>query len=83
MLSVIIPSRNENLYLEKTIKNVLENAQGEIEILAVLDGWIPDQPIEIGDARVIFIHNKEAIGQRHSINLAASRAKPCFACRMS
>jgi len=74
MLSIIIPARNE-IYLEKTIKNVLDNAEGEIEILVVLDGYIPEPQIIMNDERVIFIHNKESIGQRQSINQAAKIAK--------
>ena len=72
-LSVIIPARNEK-YLEKTIRNILENARGDIEILAVLDGYIPDPQIITNDNRVIFIHNPESIGQRQSINKAARMA---------
>lgn len=74
MLSVIIPSRNEK-YLEKTIREVLTKARGEIEVLPVLDGWIPDPQIITNDDRVRFIHNPEAIGQRQSINKAAREAK--------
>src|SRR4030066_1764325 len=74
MLSVIIPARNE-IYLEKTIRNVLDNAEGEIEVLVVLDGYLPEPQIYTGDERVIFIHNKESIGQRQSINQAAKIAK--------
>lgn len=73
MLSVIIPARNEE-YLEKTIRNVLENAQGEIEVLTILDGWKPDPQIVIGDERAKFFHFEESIGQRPGINYAAERA---------
>lgn len=73
MLSVIIASRNE-IYLGKTIENILENAEGEIEIIAELDGYIPD-PQLVFDERVIFVHNKESIGQRAAINHAVSIAK--------
>lgn len=73
-LSVIIPSRNEK-YLEPTIKNVLKNARGEVEILVILDGWLPDPPIDLKDDRVRFFHFKESIGQRQSINYAAKEAK--------
>ena len=66
-VSIIIPARNEK-YLEKTIRNVLENATGEIEIIAILDGYIPDPQININDDRVIFVHNEVAIGQRPAIN---------------
>lgn len=73
-LSVIIPARNE-IYLEKTIRNVLENARGEIEILVMLDGYLPNPQINIGDDRVIFTHFKESIGQRQCINAGAKIAK--------
>ena len=69
-LSVIIPARNE-IYLEKTIRNVLENIRGNTEILVVLDGYIPDPQIVTNDDRVYFIHNPESIGQRQAINQAA------------
>ena len=41
MLSVIIPSRNE-VFLQQTIDDVLRNAVGEIEVIAVLDGYWPE-----------------------------------------
>ena len=71
-LSIIIPSLNEELYLNKTISNILENASGEIEIIAVLDGWEVSE--RINDRRVIYIKHQESIGQRHSINEAAKIA---------
>jgi len=74
MLSVIIPARNE-AYLERTIKNILENARGEIEILVMLDGYLPDPPIDTKDPRVIFHHFSESIGQRQCINAGAKIAK--------
>ena len=73
-LSVLIPSRNED-YLEQTIRNILQNARGEIEILVALDGWLPDPQIKIGDDRVVFYHEPESIGQRQSINKLARVAK--------
>lgn len=73
MLSVIIPARNE-IYLQKTIDDVLKNAGGEIEIIAVCDGYWPDPPIK-DDPRVILIHHTTSIGQRQSINEAAKIAK--------
>lgn len=74
MLSVLIPARNEK-YLEQTIRNVLENAEGDIEILVALDGYLPDPQIVIGDDRVIFVHHEEAKGQRQSVNELARMAK--------
>ena len=73
MISVLIPARNEK-YLQRTIRDVLDNAEGEIEIIAVLDGYWPEPPIQ-DDPRVILIHHTESIGQRQSINEAARIAK--------
>jgi len=69
-LSIIIPARNE-VYLEKTLRSILDSAEGEIEIFAMLDGWAPDPVIDIGDDRVKFVHYKESIGQRKCINEGA------------
>jgi cephalosporin hydroxylase/glycosyltransferase involved in cell wall biosynthesis len=77
MLSVIIPAKNEK-YLEATIKDILANAEGEIEVIAELDGYIPDPQIVIGDSRVTFIYHKESIGQRACINHGVSIAKGTF-----
>jgi cephalosporin hydroxylase len=74
MLSILIPARNEK-YLEQTIRNVLENAEGEIEILVMLDGYLPDPQIVIGDDRVQFFHHEVAQGQRQSVNELARSAK--------
>ncbi|MBX4189785.1 glycosyltransferase [Candidatus Parcubacteria bacterium] len=77
MLSVIIPSRNE-IYLEKTIRNILENAQGDIEVIAELDGYVPDPQIIIDDPRVKFVHHPTSIGQRACINHGVSIASGKF-----
>ena len=77
MLSVIIPARNE-IYLEKTIRSVLDAAEGEIEILVILDGYLPDPVIHMNDSRVIFYPFKESIGQRAAVNFGAKVAKGNF-----
>lgn len=74
MLSVIIAARNEK-YLERTIRDVLANARGDIEVVVVLDGWLPEPQIHIGDDRVIFHHMPESIGQRAAINYGAKQAR--------
>ena len=74
MVSVIIPAKQE-VYLERTIRNILENAEGEIEVIAELDGWLPNPPIVIGDRRVTFIYQNPGIGQRACINHGVSIAK--------
>jgi cephalosporin hydroxylase len=74
MLSVLIPARNEK-YLEQTIRDVLQNAEGEVEVLVMLDGYLPDPQIHIGDNRCVFYHHEEANGQRQSVNELARYAK--------
>jgi hypothetical protein len=55
MLSIIIPSKNE-LFLKRTIEDVLEKATGEIEIFPVLDGYdIPEEEV-VKDGRVHYVH---------------------------
>lgn len=73
MLSVLIPARNEFL-LRPTIETTLKAAKGEIEVIAVLDGYWPDPNI-IDDPRVTLIHHTKPIGQRAAINEAARIAK--------
>lgn len=74
VLSVIIPARNE-AYLEPTIKSILDNAEGGIEVIVILDGYLPDPAIDMKDNRVIFHAFEKAIGQRASINFGAKVAK--------
>jgi glycosyltransferase involved in cell wall biosynthesis len=68
-LSVLIPARNE-MFLARTIEDVLANARGNTEVIAVLDGAWADPPIA-DHPRVVLIHRPEAIGQRAATNLAA------------
>lgn len=77
VVSVIIPARNEQ-HLERTIRDVLANARGEIEVIVLLDGYLPDPPIDIGDQRVTFYPFPESIGQRAAINFGVSKARGEF-----
>jgi glycosyltransferase involved in cell wall biosynthesis len=81
LVSFIIPARNE-IYLEKTIRNILANIRGDSEVIAVLDGYLPDPQIVLNDDRVLFIHNQESIGQRAAINQAAKVAKGKYLCKI-
>lgn len=69
MLSVIIPSRNEK-FLQKTIQGLLKSAGGDIEIIAVLDGYWPESAELVEDKRVIYLHRGKAHGMRDGINSA-------------
>lgn len=66
MLSVIIPSYKDPL-LHKTIDSLLTNSEGEIEIIPILDGYWPDQPI-VKDERVKVLHLGRNVGMRRAIN---------------
>ncbi len=66
MLSVIIPSYKDPL-LHKTIDSLLENSEGEIEIVVVLDGYWPTTPIK-DDKRIRIIHLGKNRGMRGAIN---------------
>lgn len=71
MISVIIPSRNEP-YLHKTIQDLLLKGKN-IEIIAVLDGWWPEDIST--DKRVNYLHYSEARGMRNAINMAVQVAR--------
>jgi hypothetical protein len=77
-LSVIIPARNEE-FLQRTVQDVLANIQGETEIIVVLDGAWPTEPLEQHD-RVTVIFNPEPVGQRAAINqgVRVSTARYCM-----
>ena len=69
MLSVVIPAKNEP-YLDRTIKDCFDKAKGEVEVIAVLDGYWPDPPIQDRKGLTL-IHHTEGIGQRPAINEGA------------
>lgn len=73
MLSLVIPSRNE-IFLQKTILDVLKKATGEIEIFPVLDGYEPPSNELIDDSRVHYVRlpQKEYTQKRHGINLVVN-----------
>ena len=71
-VSIIIPARNEP-FLNKTIDEVFEKATGEIEVIAVLDGVIPEiMPKD--NSRLTIVGNNEAKGMRPCINDGAAIA---------
>ncbi|OFW53984.1 MAG: hypothetical protein A2163_07895 [Actinobacteria bacterium RBG_13_35_12] len=72
-LSILIPARNE-IFLARTIKDILTNMEGNTEIIAVLDGAWADPPVK-DDPRVTIIHHSESIGQRAASNEAARLSK--------
>ena len=79
-LSVLIPARNE-MWLQNTIDDILSNVELDTEIIVVLDGYWPFNPIK-DDKRIKIIHHTESVGQRAATNDAAnlSRAKYIMKC---
>ncbi len=75
LLSVVIPSHND-VYLHKTIDSLLTNAEGDIEIIPVLDGYKPKVPIK-DDPRIRVQTHGVNRGMREAINtgVAASRGQ--------
>lgn len=65
-LSVIIPSYKDPL-LHKTIQGILDNFETDFEIIPVLDGYKPDQPI-IEHERVKPVYLEHNVGMRGAIN---------------
>jgi hypothetical protein len=72
-LSVIIPGRNEE-FMDRTIQDVLQHIKGNTEVIAILDGYLPEPPLT-PDPRVTIIYNPEAKGQRIASNQAANLSK--------
>lgn len=71
-VSILIPSRNEQ-FLAPTVEDLLSKATGDVEIIAVLDGYWPEPQLP-DYKRLILIHNSVARGMRPAINAAASIA---------
>jgi len=86
-VSIIIPAKNE-IFLNQTIKGILDNARGDIEIIVNLDGYWPTEftvtsgeikgttyhQEMINDPRVNYIHRGQGRGMRSGINATASIA---------
>jgi glycosyltransferase involved in cell wall biosynthesis len=77
-LSVLIPARNE-IWLHRTVEDVLANSRGDTEVIVVLDGYEskefpgmtwPEPGIPVHE-RVTVIHHPVSTGQRASTNEAA------------
>src|SRR3990167_5274383 len=79
-LSILIPSRNE-MFISRTIEDILANIEADTEIIVVLDCAWADPPIPQND-RVNVIYVPQRIGQRAATNMACklSEAKYVMKC---
>src|SRR3989338_6686308 len=72
-LSILIPANNE-MFLARTIEDILANIEADTEIIVTLDGKWADPPITDND-KVHLIYVPESIGQRAATNLACKLSK--------
>jgi len=79
-LSVLIPARNE-MFLRHTVEDVLSALRADTEIIAVLDGAWPAEPIP-DDPRLTLIHHSESHGQRAATNEAARYSQARFVMKL-
>ena len=77
-LSCVIPSYKDPLLI-KTIDSLLANAKGEIEVIAVLDGYWPTEFRD--DPRVRYVHLGKNRGMRGAINAGVDVARGEFLMR--
>jgi glycosyltransferase involved in cell wall biosynthesis len=68
-LSILIPARNE-MFLNKTIQDIFAHMEGNTEVIVVLDGQWPVEPIP-DYPRLTLIYHPVSIGQRAATNEAA------------
>lgn len=76
LCSVLIAARNE-IFLQRTIEDVLAHARGDTEVISVTDGYQPDPPLAL-HPRLTIIHHETSIGQRAAINEAARASRARF-----
>lgn len=72
-LSILIPARNE-MFLARTVADILEHAEADTEVIAVMDGYWAAPGIPL-DERVTVLHYPDSIGQRAATNAAARIAR--------
>ena len=75
-LSILIPARNE-IWLAKTVEDILSNIEMDTEIIVVLDGGWADPAIPQHE-RVNVVYLPKAIGQRAATNLACKLSKATY-----
>lgn len=73
-LTVIVPGKNEE-FMGRTIQDVLDHSSERTEVIAILDGYLPNPPLTINDERLTLIYNPISVGQRAAANQAARIAR--------
>lgn len=73
LVSIVIPSKTER-FLDNTIRDVLANATGPIEVLPILDGYEPDTLIEDQRVNYVRLPASRNTQKRHGINTAIAES---------
>src|SRR3990167_7635659 len=68
MLSIVIPSRNE-VYLDRTVKDLIAKAVGPIEVIVVLDGYDTERTPGVN-----YVYHPVAVGMKEAINSGVAEA---------
>lgn len=72
-LSILIPARNE-MFVSRTVEDILKNKRGNTEVIVGLDGLWADPPIaDHPDVRIVYV--SESLGQRGMTNALARLSK--------
>ncbi len=71
-VSVIVPSLLCR-YASRTVEDILKKAKGDIEVIVILDDYIPDPPIK-NHPKLTVIHKGRRTGLRESVNMGARLA---------
>lgn len=79
-LSVLIPARNE-MFLARTIEDVLEHSGPRTEVIAILDGAWASPPIA-PHPRVTTVYLPVSIGQRAATNMAARMSTATYVMKL-
>jgi glycosyltransferase involved in cell wall biosynthesis len=77
LVSIIIPDRNGQPYLQQTVDDLLAKAEGDIEIIVVSDGTWPNPPLK-NHPKVSLLHHGthfDNLGMRAGINRGVALSK--------
>ncbi len=72
-LSVVIPARSE-MFLSRTVENILKNKRGNTEIIVGCDGTWPDPPLQ-DHPDLTILYYSQSIGQRAITNQCVKLSK--------
>lgn len=78
-VSVIIPARNEQ-FLTKTIKDIVAKTRIDTEVIAVLEGYWPDEIVD--HPQVHYIHHSKPKGMRNALNAGVAMSEARFVMKL-